>query len=287
MNIAVVTDSNAGFSKEEAEKLNINILRMPIIIDNEIYYEGQNLSYEEFFQKQEKGCDIKTSQPAPYELVELWTNLLKEYDAVLHIPMSSGLSNSTQSAKLLAEDEFPNKVFVVDNHRISVTLKQSVYDALYLISKGYSPLEIKNILEKESFNSTIYIMVNTLKYLKKGGRITPAAALIGTALHLKPVLSIYGEKLDAYAKCLGTKKAKATLISAIENDLNNKFKDIDRNKLIISMAYTHNIKEANVFKEELMKKFNLKDIIMDPLSLSVSTHIGPGALACTVSKILR
>ena len=285
--IVVITDDNSGFSKEEANKLNIKVLKMPIIIDGEVFFENETITKEEFFDKLNKNEDISTSQPSPGIILEIWENLLKEYDYILHIPMSSGLSASCQTALSLAEEkEFKDKVFVVDNHRISVTLKQSVYDAITLINKGLSAKEIKEKLESEAGNASIYISVDTLKYLKKGGRITPSTALIGEALHIKPVLQLFGGKLDSYKKCLGTKQAVNALKTAIKNDLETKFKDYSRDELVFSAAYTG--KDDTIIKkvvEEIKEELNIDTpIIIDHLSLSVSTHIGEGALALTISK---
>ena len=285
--IIVITDDNSGFNKEEANKLNIKVLKMPIIIDGEVFFENETITKEEFFDRLNKNEDISTSQPSPGIILEMWENLLKEYDYILHIPMSSGLSASCQTALSLAEEkEFKDKVFVIDNHRISVTLKQSVYDAITLINKGLNPKEIKEKLESEASNASIYISVDTLKYLKKGGRITPSAALIGEALHIKPVLQLFGGKLDSYKKCLGTKQAVNALKTAIKNDLETKFKDYSRDELVFSAAYTG--KDDTIIKkvvEEIKEELNIDTpIIIDHLSLSVSTHIGEGALALTISK---
>ena len=285
--IIVITDDNSGFNKEEANKLNIKVLKMPIIIDGEVFFENETITKEDFFDRLNKNEDISTSQPSPGIILEMWENLLKEYDYILHIPMSSGLSASCQTALSLAEEkEFKDKVFVIDNHRISVTLKQSVYDAITLINKGLNPKEIKEKLESEASNASIYISVDTLKYLKKGGRITPSAALIGEALHIKPVLQLFGGKLDSYKKCLGTKQAVNALKTAIKNDLETKFKDYSRDELVFSAAYTG--KDDTIIKkvvEEIKEELNIDTpIIIDHLSLSVSTHIGEGALALTISK---
>ena len=285
--IVVITDDNSGFNKEEANKLNIKVLKMPIIINGEVFFENETITKEEFFDRLNKNEDISTSQPSPGIILEMWESLLKEYDYILHIPMSSGLSASCQTALSLAEEkEFKDKVFVIDNHRISVTLKQSVYDAITLINKGLNPKEIKEKLESEASNASIYISVDTLKYLKKGGRITPSAALIGEALHIKPVLQLFGGKLDSYKKCLGTKQAVNALKTAIKNDLETKFKDYSRDELVFSAAYTG--KDDTIIKkvvEEIKEELNIDTpIIIDHLSLSVSTHIGEGALALTISK---
>lgn len=235
MKIAIVTDDNAGFTKEEASKYNIFIVKMPVIINGETRFQGESLSEDEFYRLLESDAEVHTSQPAPGQLLELRDELLKSYDQVIHIPMSSGLSEECNNAKSLAQS-YPGKVYIVDNHRISVTLKQAVRDAIKLVKEGKSAEEIVEILEREAHESTIYIMVNTLKYLKKGGRVTPAGAALGSALHLKPVLSIFGEKLDAYKKAIGTKKAKQILIDAIKHDLENKFESTPKDKLVFAIC---------------------------------------------------
>ena len=286
--ICIVTDDNSGFNIEEANKLGIKIIKMPIIIDSNIYYENESISKEEFFNKLYSDSNISTSQPSPGSIISLWDELLKNYDYILHIPMSSGLSTSCETATNLALD-YNDKVLVVDNHRISVTLKQSIYDAITLINKGLDPKEIKKILENNGHNSSIYIMVDTLKFLKKGGRITPAAGIIGDTLHIKPVLQLFEGKLDAYKKCVGTKSAINALKSAIKNDLETKFKDYSKDELVFSCAYTGNDDSLiKMLSKEIKEEFNIKDkIIIDHLSLSVTTHIGKGALALTISKKVK
>ncbi len=283
--ICVVTDDNSGFNKEEASKLGIKILKMPFIINSETYYENENITKEEYFEKLYSNEDISTSQPSIGSIISLWEELLKEYEYIIHIPMSSGLSASYETALNLSLD-YKGRVIVVNNHRISVTLKQSVRDCLTLISKGLDPLEIKDILEKEGSNASIYIAVDTLKFLRKGGRITPAASVIGDTLHIKPVLELFEGKLDAYKKCIGTKASINALKTAIKNDLNTKFKDCSKDELVFQAAYTGN--DDSLIKSivnELKEELNITDEInIDHLSLSVTTHIGKGALALTVSK---
>lgn len=283
--ICIVTDDNAGFSEKEAKELGLRIVKMPIIIDGVSYFQNENITTDKFYKCMEDNKDITTSQPSPGLIIEMWDSILKEYDSILHIPMTSGLSEECNTAKMLAK-EYGDKVQVVDNHRISVTLKSAVYDAIKLSKTNKSAEEIKEILEAQSLESSIYIMVDTLKYLKKGGRVTPAGALLGATLHIKPVLSLFGEKLDAYKKAIGTKKAKQIMIDAVKNDIKTKFKDSKIEDLIFGMAYTHNLDEVNAFKKEVSQELNIKeeDIIMDELSLSVATHIGPGSLALTITK---
>lgn len=284
MKICICTDDNAGFSKKEAAAKNIFILRMPLIINGEVYFQGENIDLNTYMERLKNGDDSQTSQPSPGELMELWRKCLKNYDHIIHIPLSSGLSEACNTAKNLAEDEeFKDKVTVVDNHRVEPTLKEAVYDALNLIDAGYSPKEIKEILEKEKGNASIYVMVDTLKFLKKGGRVTPAAALLGGALHIKPVLSLFDGKLDAYQKAIGSKKAKQIIIAAIKKNLETKFKNYDKNEdLAFYYAYTDNQEEAKLFAEEAKEELGIKQITPQPLSLIVTNHVGPGVLALAV-----
>ena len=278
--IAIVTDSNSGITQEEGRRLGVSVLPMPFYINDVMYLEGITLTQEEFYEKLKNDEAISTSQPSPAEVCGLWDNLLKEYDEVVHIPMSSGLSASCETAMALARD-YDGRVQVVDNQRISVTQRQSVLDALVLCEAGRTAAEIKEKLEEEKMESSIYITLETLKYLKKGGRITPAAAAIGTVLNLKPVLQIQGEKLDAYAKVRG----KKVMLKAIREDWEGRFrKYVEAGEMCLQMAYTGNKEEAEEFKEEVQAVFPGADIHMDPLSLSVACHIGHGALAVACSK---
>lgn len=282
--IAIVTDSNSGITQDEGRKLGISVLPMPFYINEVMYLEGVTLSQEEFYERLKKDEPISTSQPNPGEVCGLWDTLLKEYDEIVHIPMSSGLSASCETAMGLARD-YNGKVQVVDNQRISVTQKQSVMDALTLAQAGKSAAEIREILEAESRESSIYITLETLKYLKKGGRITPAAAAIGTVLNLKPVLQIQGDKLDAYSKVRGKKQAKRVMLKAMKEDFDSRFAEYaKRGEMCLEMAYTGNQEEAEEFKKEVQEMFPDYEIQMDPLSLSVACHIGYGALAVACSK---
>lgn len=281
--VAVVSDSNSGIAQQEAKELGVYILAMPFFVNNETFFEDVDLTQEEFYNRLKEGCEISTSMPSIASVTELWDELLKEYDEIVHIPMSSGLSSSYETAAMLALD-YDGKVFVVNNQRISVTQRQSVLDAKALAEKGYQASAIKEILEREKFESSIYIMVDTLTYLKKGGRITPAAAALGTLLRLKPVLQIQGEKLDAFAKARTVKQAKSMMIDAMKNDLTNRFDDPEGKNMYLEMAYTHDLEAAEEFKKEVQAAFPGLEIIMNPLSLSVSCHIGPGALAVACSK---
>lgn len=272
--IAIVTDSNSGISQKEAERLGIFVLPMPFTIDGWDYYEDINLTYDEFYILLEKDAEIFTSQPAPGDVIGLWDKLLEEYDEIVHIPMSSGLSSACQNAWMLAQD-YDGKVQVVDNQRISVTLRQSVLDAIELVKRDKTAEQIKKILEADKMNSSIYITMETLKYLKKGGRITPSAAALGTLLKIKPVLQIQGEKLDSYAKARTSSQGKSIMVNAMKNDETNRFDG----KIHLFVAHSHNIDAAIFFKEEIKEIFHCDDIYVSELSLSVACHIGPGALA--------
>ncbi|MDO4272645.1 MAG: DegV family protein [Eubacteriales bacterium] len=282
--IAIVTDSNSGITQEQGRELGISVIPMPFYINETMYLEGITLSQEDFYERLMSDETISTSQPSPAEVCGLWDSLLSKYDEVVHIPMSSGLSASCATAMGLAQD-YDGKVQVVDNQRISVTQRQSVLDAITLSEAGRSAAEIKKVLEDEKLESSIYITLETLKYLKKGGRITPAAAAIGTVLNLKPVLQIQGEKLDAYSKVRGKKQAKRVMLKAMQEDFEKRFASYaEKGQMCLQAAYTGNRQEAEEFKKEIQELFPGYDIHMDPLSLSVACHIGQGALAVACSK---
>lgn len=283
--IAIMTDSNSGITQEKGKELGICVLPMPFFINEKLYFEDITLTQEEFYKYLEEDADISTSQPSPGDVMERWDQLLEEYDEVVHIPMSSGLSGSCETAMTLAQD-YDGKVQVVNNQRISVTQEQSVYDAILLRDAGKDAAQIKEILEAEKFESTIYITVDTLKYLKKGGRITPAAAALGTVLNLKPVLQIQGEKLDAFAKVRGWKAAKRTMLKAIETDLKERFKGKE-DQLTLGGVCTCGKEDAVEWKEEIHTMFPQFEITEAPLSLSVACHIGPGAMAVTCTKKVK
>lgn len=286
MKIAAATDSNSGITQDQAKQLGVHVLPMPFIIDGQMYYEGVDLTHEEFFRRMEEGADITTSQPSPGEVTDFWDKLLEEYDAVVYIPMSSGLSGSCQTAMLLAED-YEGKVYVVNNQRISVTQMQSVLDARDLIKKGYAAAQIRNILEETKFDSSIYVTVTTLKYLKKGGRITPAAAMLGTLLQIKPVLTIQGEKLDAFSKARTLKQGKTIMMTALKKDLETRFHDPEARHTWLEIAYTCNDEMAQEFKETVAEIYPDANICIAPLSLSIACHIGPGCLAVACSGHLK
>lgn len=284
--IAVITDSNSGINFEDAKELGIKVLPMPFLIDGKTYFEEISLSQEEFFEKLENDVDISTSQPSPESVMKIWDEALEEADEVVYIPMSSGLSSSCHTALMLADD-YDGKVQVVDNQRISVTQRQSVLDAMELAKRGLTAVQIKEKLEKVKFESSIYIMLDTLKYLKKGGRITPAAAAVGSALRLKPVLTIQGEKLDAYAIAKTKKQGVKKMLTAIEDDINKRFGGTDHMENIhMEIAHTKNPEAAEDLKQQIIEKFGVTEVDLYPLSLSIACHIGPGSIAVACSKVI-
>lgn len=284
--IAVITDSNSGINFEDAKELGIKVLPMPFLIDGKTYFEEISLSQEEFFEKLENDVDISTSQPSPESVMKIWDEALEEADEVVYIPMSSGLSSSCHTALMLADD-YDGKVQVVDNQRISVTQRQSVLDAMELAKRGLTAVQIKEKLEKVKFESSIYIMLDTLKYLKKGGRITPAAAAFCSALRLKPVLTIQGEKLDAYTIAKTKKQGVKKMLAAIEDDINKRFGDTDHMENIhMEIAHTKNPEAAEDLKQQIIEKFGVTEVDLYPLSLSIACHIGPGSIAVACSKVI-
>lgn len=279
--IAIVTDSNSGITQKQAQELGVFVLPMPFIVNGETFYEDISLSQNEFYEKLKDDADISTSQPMIGNVLDLWDKVLEDYDALVHIPMSSGLSGSCETAIALAED-YDGRVAVVNNQRISVTQRQSVLDALELVKRGKSASEIRDILENMKLESSIYIMMDTLKYLKKGGRITPAAAAIATVLRIRPVLQIQGEKLDAFAKARSEKHAKSIMIEALRKDIETRFGGL--NNVWIFEAHTNNDEAARDFAQMIETELGVPVSHCDPLSLSVSCHIGPGALAVACTK---
>jgi len=284
--IAIITDSNAGIHKSDNIE-DLFIVPMPFLINEEEYYEDVNLTTHEFYQALLDDKKVSTSQPALTDVMGVWDNALKSYDEVIYIPMSSGLSNSYQTAVMLSAD-YEGKVFVVDAKKISVTMKQACFDALCLAKLGKSATEIKQILEENNLKSSIYIMVDTLKYLKRGGRITPMVAAFGALLKIKPVLQIQGDKLDSYAKVMNVTQAKQKMINAIKRDIESRFsKEYENNELVLSVAHTNNKQKADDFAEEIKNEFpDIEFKFIDELSLSVACHIGAGALAIALTKKL-
>lgn len=286
--VAVVTDSNSGITQAQAQELGIYVIPMPFYIDGTLYYEDIDLTQEQFYEKLTQDADISTSQPAVGDVMELWDKLLLEYDQIVHIPMSSGLSGSCETAIMLSND-YDGRVSVVNNQRISVTQKLSVFDAKKMADEGMDAAQIKQVLEDTKFDSSIYIMVETMKYLKKGGRVTPAAATLATLLRIKPVLQIQGEKLDAFAKVRTISAAKQTMMNSIIKDSTTRFGATDDKleDINICMAYTGSYDSIKEWHEEVKKLYPDHDVICDPLSLSVACHIGPGAIAITATKKLK
>lgn len=288
--IAIMTDSNCGIMPAEGEKLGIHVLPMPVIIDGQTYYEGIDITLEQFHEKQISGADITTSQPSPGDVTAMWDDLLRTHDEVVFIPMSSGLSNTCQIASMLAVDEkYSGRVFVVDNHRISVTQAQSVFDAQILAGEGKNGHMIREILEKEALDASIYIAVDTLEYLKKGGRITAAAAAIGTVLKLKPVLTIQGDKLDSFAKTRGMKSAFNTMLDAVKRDIASRFSHLKEQQLLkVGIANTlMDPDKFENFRKEMKENFPDMELVYLPLTMSIGTHTGPGALGIGTFRVHR
>lgn len=286
-NIAIITDTSSGITIEEGKEHGFFVIPMPITIDNKEFHDNVDITFDEFYKAQAAGSDIHTSTPTAGTVIDLWNECLKTYDEVVYIPLSSGLSSSCATASLLAED-YDGKVQVVNNQRISVTQRQSVYDALSLAKNGKTASEIKQILEDEKFNSSIYIMLDTLEYLKKGGRITPAAATFAKILNLKPVLQIHGEKLDAFSKSRGIKHAKKVMLNAIKDDVENRFGGYDPTNpnIWFAIAHTQNQEAAEEFKQDILAMFPNAHVHIDPLPLVIAVHIGPGSLAIACSKAI-
>lgn len=279
--IGIMTDSNCGIMPSDQTAYGIHVLPMPIIIDGETFYEGINITQEDFYKKQADGSTITTSQPSPGDVTAMWDELLKSYGEVVFIPMSSGLSNTCQTALILADDEpYRGKVFIVDNHRISITQALSVLDAKILADEGKTGAEIKSILESEALDATIYIAVDTLEYLKKGGRITPAAAAVGSMLRLKPVLTIQGDKLDSFAKARGMKSAFHTMLNAVKNDVSTRLASL-RAQGCLKIGVANTLMEPEkleAFKAEMQENFPDMELFYFPLTMSIGTHVGPGGL---------
>lgn len=286
-NTAIMTDSNCGIMPDEVRDLGIYVLPMPLIIDGQTYYEGVDITLDEFFKRQISGADITTSQPSPGDVEAMWTDLLRTYDEIVFIPMSGGLSSTCQTALILSEEEpFRGRVFVVDNRRISVTQAQSVLDAKLLAEEGKTASQIKEILEAEALDASIYIAVDTLEYLKKGGRITAAAAAIGTVLKLKPVLTIQGDKLDSYAKARGLKSAFRTMLTAVKNDISSRFSHL-REDGVLKVGIANTLMEPEkleLFINEMKENFPDMELFYLPLTMSIGTHTGPGALGIGVVR---
>ncbi len=290
MKTAVMTDSNSGITPEEGKKIGIYSLPMPVIIEGDVFYEGKNITQEEYYGAMTSGKNVTTSQPSPGGVMDMWDGILKEgYEQVVYIPMSSALSASCHAAIQLLE-EYDGKVQVVDDHRISVTMRESVLEAKWMANQGMTAEEIKKKLEENAYNSSIYIAVDTLEYLKKGGRVTAAGAAIGAVLNIKPVLTIQGEKLDAFTKVRGMKKAELKMLEAIEEDLNTRFADVDRKQLRLGAAGTFQKQEdADQWYKMVKDTFEneIDDIYYDSLSFSIGCHVGPNAIGIGISVVTR
>lgn len=283
MRTAVMTDSNSGITEQEAQELGIFLLPMPVIIEDEIHYEGQDLTQESFYQSLTSGKNITTSQPSPGDVIAMWEKILQNgYDQVVHIPMSSGLSNSCETAISLS-DEYEGRVCVVDNHRISVPMRESVLDAVEMAKEGKTAEEIRKKLEDTAYDASIYIAVDTLEFLKKGGRVTPAGAALGAVLSIKPILTIQGDKLDAFAKVRGMKKCRHKMIEAIREEMNTRFADVERSRLVIGTAGAGlSREEEEQWKNEVADAFPQMAVYYNPLSVSIGCHLGPGAMGIAV-----
>lgn len=286
MNVAIVTDSNSGIFEKEGWELDVHVIPMPVVIEGKTYYEGIDLTHEEFYQCLLEHREVSSSQPSPGDVTEVWDSLLSSgYDEILYIPMSSGLSGSCQTARMLAED-YGGKVQVVNNHRISVTQRQSVQDALALRKAGYTAGEMKETLEQNAYESIIYVGVETLEYLKKGGRITPAGAAMGTLLSIKPLLIIEGERLDAYAKVRGTRNCKKRLLTEMKKSADEFHRNGD--EIYVGVAGSFSKKEEHQEWMEMAREvFAGEDIKYDPLTFSIGCHVGPGAFGMGISKKIR
>lgn len=281
----IITDSHSSIGREEAERLGIRVLAMPFYIDGTCYYEGVTLSRETFFEKQRAGAEISTSQPSPAEVMALWDEALMEYETILYMPISSGLSGSFATAAALAQDEkYEGRVFVVDHGQVATPLHRMVLDALELVEKGYPASEIKEILEKAREQMLIYIGVQTLEYLKRGGRITPAAAALGAVFNIRPVLRLETGKLDAYKKCHGFLKARKTMIETMQQELKTRFqRAAEAGMLYLLAASSASAEETENWRREIETAFPGLPLMLDELSLGVSCHIGEGGLGIGLS----
>lgn len=286
MKIAIVTDTNSGISSDEAEKEGIYLLPMPVIIDGKSYLERTDIHTEQLYEAMEKECSISTSQPSPESVTKLWDSILEQgYDEIVHIPMTSGLSGSCQTARMLA-GEYEGKVFVADNHRISVTQREAVLEAKRMADAGNTAKEIQELLEKNAFLASIYLTVESLKYLQKGGRLSPSAAMLGTILNIKPILSIQGEKIDAFAKVRGMKKCESRMIEAIQNDIASRFADVSPEKIRLHVAGTlQQTEDIMRWKDSVQGAFPMTQVEYFPLPCSIATHVGPGCLGIAVSVV--
>lgn len=278
--VGIVTDSHSSISQDEAKKLGIWVLPMPFYIDEECYYEGTTLSREEFFDKLKSKQKLTTSQPSPAEVMGIWDEALKECETIVYIPISSGLSSSCATATAFAlEDDYEGKVFVVDNGRVATPLHQTILDAIDLINIGKTAKEVKEILERMRDKMSIYIVVDDLEYLKRGGRINATTATLGTILNVKPILRFDVGILDQYKKCRGVKAAKKAMLEAMKNELETKFKEYyDKGQVRLLAASSAGKEETDEWVNEIREAFGGVEVLCDDLSMGVSCHIGPGGL---------
>ena len=283
MKIAIATDTNSGITAMEGEKLGVFVLAMPVNLEETIHYEGLDITSEQLYDAMRQHREVSTSQPSPGQLMELWDGILaKGYDEIVYIPMSSGLSGSCQSAALFARD-YDGKVQVVDNHRISVTQRESVISALRLAEQGYDAGQIREFLEKHAYDASIYITVDSMEYLKKGGRVTPAAATLATVLNLKPVLTIQGDKLDAFAKVRGMKLAESKMIDALHQDRAERFRDVPESRLLIETAGTlENEALAESWRQQVQAEFPFAKVSYANLPCSIACHVGMNSVAAVI-----
>lgn len=287
MKIGIITDSHSGISQEDAAKMGIMVLPMPFYCDDECFYEGISITRKEFFEKMDSGQKVSTSQPSPEEVMNIWRKGLKEYDQILYMPLTSGLSGAYNTACVLAqEDEFYGKVFVVDHGRIATPLRRTILDALEMIRAGGTAEQIQEMIENQRDKMSIYIGVESLEYLKKGGRITPAAAAFGTILHIKPILKVDTGLIDSFKKTRGMKKARKEMLAAIEHDMKTVFREYYENGQIhLLMASSADEETTQSWLEEIQEYFPDMEVMGDHLSLGISCHTGPGTLGVGISCV--
>lgn len=284
MKVAIATDTNSGITAREGAELGVFVLAMPVNLGETVRYEGIDISHEELYEAMHNHADVSTSQPSPGQLMELWDEILERgYDGIVYIPMSSGLSGSCQNATLFAAD-YDGRVQVVDNHRISVTQKESVISAVRLAEQGMDPVQIKEYLEQRAYDSSIYITVDSMEYLKKGGRVTPAAATLATVLNLKPVLTIQGDKLDAFAKVRGMKLAEAKMLEALKKDRTERFADVPDSRLLVETAGTlESAEQAEAWRQQVQAEFPFAKVSYASLPCSIACHVGVNSVAAAMT----
>jgi len=285
MKVAITTDTNSGLTRETLQEPGIYLLPMPVIVDGQMYLEGVDITHQQLYEAMKQHKDISSSQPSPGQLTELWDGILQDgYDEIVYIPMSSGLSNSCHTAIQFSAD-YDGRVHVVDNHRISVTQMESVYSAYRLAQRGHSAAEIKDCLEQRAYDASIYISVDSVEYLKKGGRITPAVAAFAAILHLKPVMTIQGGKLDTYAKARGMRQAEVKMIEGVKQDRTTRFADVPDDQLRVATAGTFESEElAQRWREAMQAEFPSIPVSYTPLPCSIACHVGMNAAGTGIMK---